>query len=852
MQTKKLMLMGLIVLCSSCHLLKRSPKEKTIASTATAAVKPAKDADKELKTYKEVITEKAKTKVGFFKVHQLDNRYFLEIPDSLLQREILLVNRIQKAPAASGMYGGDEIDNAVIAIERGKNHKLFIKKLSYKVRSSDSTENGMRKSVLNSDIQPLVAAFDIKTYARDTISNNTVKSDTTKKEQKGKILSSVIDVTDYLNGDENIFGFDKASKKSFKLSSILAGQSYIGAIRVFPKNVEFQTIKTYSKDDEVMTFAINSSWVLLPSQPMRPRRSDARVGYFTEGYIDFDGNPQGVKRQALVTRWRLEPKPEDRERYLRGELVEPQKQIVYYIDPATPKKWVPYLIQGINDWQVAFEQAGFKNAIVGKVAPTDSTWSLDDARNSAIVYKASPVANASGPHVADPRTGEILESHINWYHNVMELLQQWYFIQAGAVDPRARRMQYDDELMGQLIRFVSSHEVGHTLGLRHNFGSSATVPVEKLRDKQWVEANGHTPSIMDYARFNYVAQPEDHIGPAGIYPRIGEYDKWAIEWGYRWWPEFKTTAEEDAYSNRLIMQRLKQNKHLVFGTESDDFDPRNQSEALGDNAMLASHYGILNLKRILPNLLDWTRVPTEGYEHATEMHQALVGQYHRYIGHVTKNVGGTYTTPKAVEESGPVYEMVPKAIQQEAVRFLNKELFTTPNWLIDDKLTAYTGLDGKNSLSQIQEITVKRLLNWIIITRLIEAEAKYGVNTYTCKDLFADLTTGIWGELSTGKAIDISRRRLQQLYVTQMINLFEGKIVPLSNNIFEFMMKMAKGLDAPTEDPQALAYLQLQDLSKNIQRAIPKAQGTSKAHLQFMLLKIRNGLEKNAKGATGK
>src|SRR5690606_11060897 len=275
---------------------------------------------------------------------------------------------------------------------------------------------------------------------------------------------------------------------------------------------------------------------MLPENKMQARYFDPRVGYFTVGYTDFDLDPQGVKRISLIKRWRLEPKPQDVEKYKRGELVEPAKPIVFYIDPATPKKWVPYLIAGINDWQVAFEKAGFKNAIVGKEAPKDPNWSIDDARHSAIVYKPSDIPNASGPHVHDPRTGEILETHINWYHNIMLLLRNWYFIQASAIEPAARKTKFDDKLMGELIRFVSSHEVGHTLGLRHNFGSSATVPVEKLRDKKWVEANGHTPSIMDYARFNYVAQPEDNISRAGLFPRIGDYDDWAIEWGYKLFP----------------------------------------------------------------------------------------------------------------------------------------------------------------------------------------------------------------------------------------------------------------------------------------------------------------------------
>src|SRR5205085_521009 len=374
------------------------------------------------------------------------------------------------------------------------------------------------------------------------------------------------------------------------------------------------------------------------------------------GYTDYDANPQGVKNISMIARWRLEPKPEDVEKYKRGELVEPQKQIVYYIDPSTPKTWIPYLIQGINDWNVAFERAGWKNAIVGKVAPTwsqDSTWSLEDASHSGVIYKPSEVLNAYGPSVVDPRTGEILESHIGWFHNVMKLLRNWYLVQAAAIDPRARKMVFDDELMGDLIRFVSSHEVGHTLGLPHNFGSSAGVPVENLRNKAWVEANGHTPSIMDYARFNYVAQPEDNISKTAIYPRIGEYDKWAIEWGYRWIPEAKYAEAEVPNLDKWIEAKAG-DKRYYYGRQGQPDDPRDQSEAIGDNAMKASTYGMKNLQRILPNLTTWTRQPNEDYSDLRDMYGEVVTQLRRYVGHVCYNFGGIYETIKKNDQDGAV------------------------------------------------------------------------------------------------------------------------------------------------------------------------------------------------------
>ncbi len=471
------------------------------------------------KPYKDVITDKAITKKGLFLVHKIEDKWFFEFDDSLLGRDFLVVNRISKAPinTRSGFAGfaGDEINENVVRFEKGPNNKIFMRNISFSVYAKDSTKP-MYKSVQNSNVQPIAAAFDIKAFSKD--SNGVV-----------------LELTDYINSDNDILYFASFFKTALRIGGMQSDKSYIVDIRSYPINTEIRTVKTYSKmslpspipglptagPTGNATFELNSSLVLLPKSTMRPRYYDDRVAYFTTEFTDFDADPQGVKDISMITRWRLEPKEEDMEKFRRGELVEPKKPIIYYIDPTTPEKWVPYLIQGVNDWQKAFEKAGFKNAIMAKRAPSkseDSTWSLEDARFSAIVYKPSDIPNASGPHIHDPRSGEILESHINWYHNVMRILRNWYLIQASPSDPKARKGKFDDELMGQLIRFVSSHEVGHTLGLPHNMGSSSAVPVEKLRDKAWVEANGHTPSIMDYARFNYVAQPEDGISQIGLYP----------------------------------------------------------------------------------------------------------------------------------------------------------------------------------------------------------------------------------------------------------------------------------------------------------------------------------------------
>ncbi len=806
----------------------------TVKTPPVTPVKPP--ANTNPKDYDEVITKKAVTEKGMFWSHKVGDKYYLEIPEKYLGKDFLNVTRLSKAAAdmrVGGMFGyaGDVMGQRIIRFEMGPSDKLFLKTVSFEEYAKDSTSD-MFTSVTNSNIQPIIAAFDVSAYNK-------------------KDKNVVIDITSFITGDNEIVSFSQGLKTGLRLTPLMADKSFPVAVKAFPINIEIKTVKTFGRTAAPpspgsrggspttnVTVEINSSIVMLPEVPMQPRIYDERVGYFAVGYTDYDLNPQGVEDVRLIKRWRLEPKDADMEAYKKGELVEPKKPIVFYIDPATPKKWVPFLIQGVNDWQVAFEKAGFKNAVYAKMAPTfaeDSTWSLDDARNSAIVYKPSSTPNASGPSISDPRTGEIMESHINWYHNVMSLLRNWYMIQASPNDAGARKMIFDDALMGQLIRFVSSHEVGHTLGLRHNYGSSSTVPVESLRNKAFVEANGHTPSIMDYARFNYVAQPEDNINQSGLFPRIGDYDKWAIEWGYRLFPQFTNEQSERTFLNTWVSDKLK-NKRLWFGTESNPDDPRSQNEDLGDDAMKASAYGIKNLQRIVPNLMVYTKEANDDYGNLSSMYKEVANQFRRYMGHVAKNIGGVYETPKTVEQSGAVYEVVSKAKQKEAVSFLTKQLFETPTWLINKDIIAKTDDNPITMIGSIQDATLGSILRMSNFNKMSLADAMNGTAAYNSLELLGDLKRGIFTELTTGKPIDVYRRNLQKSFV----NMLTGIVAPPEANPSNAAMIAA----LEKSDAQSIARGFLVQLKSEISaQAVKSTDLMSKYHLRDLDVRIEKALK---------
>ena len=779
----------------------------TVIAKDTTAVDTAKvEKPKKETEYDKIVKKGGTVMKGLFTVRHIEDKYYFEVPDSMLGRLILCVNRFTAVPQNFGKFAGEEANDIAFYIEKKDTTQLLVRQ--YVVTQKAKEGDNIRRTLLQSTIDPIV--MDLKIIGHNEEND-----------------AQLVEVTPLFKGNSKLTDLSQSLKTSLKLGGPQNNTTYIDTMKVYPTNIEVVTTRTYgvqagqspASQTGNITLGMNTSMVLLPKVPMRGRLWDERVGYFVNGITLFSDDQHKTQHESYIARYRLVPK--DKKAYLAGKLVEPEKQIVYYIDPATPKKWIPYLIQGVNDWNVAFEAAGFKNAIVAKVLPeNDPNVSMEDARYSGLRYLPAEIENAYGPHIIDPRSGEIIEAHICWYHNVMNLLTKWYMVQCGAVDSRARSMKFDDKLMGELIRFVSSHEVGHTLGLRHNMGASFATPVEKLRDKAWVEKYGHTSSIMDYARFNYVAQPEDNISEKGLFPRINDYDRWAIKWGYQWRPEFKDEYEEKEKLMKETTEVLRGNQRLWFGGEGWNEDPRAQTEDLSDNNMKASEYGIKNLKRIMEKLPKWTKQDNDQYEDLVEMWGAVRDQYSRYLGHVVRNVGGRFVNNMPGEEP---YVNIPKERQQEALQFIGRHVFETPEWLYPENIISKTGTNVMTAQNDMQESMLRRLMEPRNLTNL--DAFGYPIDEYM-DDLFAE----VWKNENGSDLKAKLRRSLQRSYVKILNNI----INPVTTGNMNTTASQLGNSDAVL-----YMMMNLQKVEDFCKQQAQSESGISKLHYEDLLREIK-------------
>ena len=799
----------------SSYAQKGKKNKKKDVKTEAAKPAPKKKAPPKKgapRPYKEVITKKAVTQEGLMITHKVEGKYYFELPMDLLEKEIMVVSRIS-GYVKNLSFGGAGMKSRPQQVIRWQkvDDKILMRSVSF--HSVADEKEPIYKSLRNNNFEPIIQSFPVAAY---------------KKDSSGNKLSVVIDINQFFTSDIALIGaLSDGQRKQFVITGVDPKRSLISNTKSFPSNTEVRHVLTYRGKKlpdnyltQTLSVEMNQSFILLPETLMQPRVYDERVGYFSLQQTNYSSDKQKAATQRFITKWRLEPK--DMEAFKRGELVEPKKQIVYYIDPGTPEKWRPYLKQGVNDWQKAFEAAGFKNAIIAKDPPSkeeDPDWSPEDVRYSVIRYITTDIPNAQGPHVHDPRTGEILESDILWYHNVMNLLRNWYFIQTAAINPEAQKVQFKDEVMGELIRFVAAHEVGHTLGLPHNMGSSVAYPVDSLRSPTFTATHGTAPSIMDYARFNYVAQPGDGVTSLGA--KIGEYDVWSIIYGYKPIPDASSPNAERPTLNKWIKEKAGQAEFRFGAQQWRVVDPSSQTEDLGDDAVKASTLGIANLKRILPKLIEWSAEDGKDYSDLRELYGQIFSQLNRYMGHVSSNIGGVYKYSKTYDEAGIVYSHVPKAKQEMAMIFLNRELFQTPKWLIDpavlDRIEA-TGI--VNRLLSMQKRTLNTLFDPNRLQRLAEAEATEGsAMAYTLLDLFMETKANIWSEVASGSSIDTYRRNLQRAYLDKMAAI----------------MKDTKN----QSDAQAIARAMLKRLQGEINVSMNKqGDNLSKFHLEDVLERI--------------
>lgn len=799
------------------NLLAQSKKKKSKKEEA-AAVVPEKKPESAIKEYGKVITKDAVSDEGLFTVHKVDKKYYFEIPNKYLNKDMLLVSRLSKLPSNLGggyVNAGSETNEQLVVWERFQD-KILIKSKSYNAVANDTLPISI--SVKSNNYEPILFAFDIVAFSKDS-------------------ANIVIDVTKFYSTDvKAISGISAEMREVYKVKGLDDSRSFINGMKSFPMNIEVIQDMTYNaskptmlQESETISIQMNQSMILLPEVPMKPRLADPRVGWFTVSQYDYGSNELKSDLKTYIQRWRLEPK--DPVAYAKGELVEPIKPIVYYLDPATPVKLRKYIKLGIEEWQKAFETAGFKNAIIAKDAPTkeeDPDFSPEDIRYSVIRYVASTTRNAMGPSVSDPRTGEIIESDVIWYHNHLRSYRNRYLLETGAANPSARTLKTSDEEMGEMMRMVIAHEVGHALGFPHNMGASCAFDTESYRNGDFTQQNGIAASIMDYARFNYIAQPGDKN--IRFIRKMGAYDHYALNWGYRVIPNAKTAEEELPTLDKWILEKAG-NPIYKFGKQSSTFDPSSQTEDIGNNSMKAGTYGLKNLEYVASHLNEWTSNVSNNYDDLDELYKELLDVWSRYVGHVVTNVGGVYENLKNPNQAGSVYEVVPKAKQIEAMNWLQTNAFASPTWIVNMntlKNTNYSGYTERFRSLQVRHLN--SLLSFGRIGRLMDAEV-IGTDTYKALDFLKDTRKGIWKEANAATNVTIYRRNLQRGYIDRMTYLMTEEIKP-SDRATEYY-------NVAQSDIRALVRGELNVLKKTLTAAKAMAVNTeTKYHYEDCIKRI--------------